>query len=55
MVVLSQQQSPDFLIAQHFADLKDPRRPHRRLHLLHDIITIALCATIAGQNKRGQV
>jgi predicted transposase YbfD/YdcC len=48
MVVSSQQQSPDFLIAQHFADLQDPRRPHRRLHLLHDIITIALCATIAG-------
>ena len=35
-------------IPQYFAKLKDPRRPHRRLHLLQDIIVIALCAVIAG-------
>jgi predicted transposase YbfD/YdcC len=44
----SHKQSPDFSIAEHFCKLQDPRRPHRRLHLLQDIITIALCATIAG-------
>jgi predicted transposase YbfD/YdcC len=35
-------------IPQHFSKLKDPRRAHRRLHLLQDIIVIALCAVIAG-------
>lgn len=38
----------DLSIPQYFAKLKDPRRAHRRLHLLQDIIVIALCATIAG-------
>ncbi len=35
-------------ILYHYRKLKDPRRAHRRLHLLHDIVTIAICATIAG-------
>ena len=35
-------------ITHHFRKLKDPRRAHRRLHLLQDIIVIALCAVIAG-------
>ena len=35
-------------ITHHFRKLKDPRRTHRRLHLLQDIIVIALCAVIAG-------
>lgn len=39
---------PDLSIAQHFAKLKDPRRPHRRLHHLQDIMVIALCAVIAN-------
>lgn len=39
---------PDLSITKHFARLKDPRRAHRRLHLLQDIIVIALCATIAN-------
>jgi predicted transposase YbfD/YdcC len=38
----------DLSIPKHFRKLKDPRRAHRRLHLLHDIIVIALCAVIAG-------
>jgi predicted transposase YbfD/YdcC len=41
-------QPPDLSIPKHFATLKDPRRAHRRLHLLQDIIVIALCAVIAG-------
>jgi predicted transposase YbfD/YdcC len=35
-------------IPEYFRKLKDPRRAHRRLHLLQDIIVIALCAVIAG-------
>jgi predicted transposase YbfD/YdcC len=39
---------PDLSIPTFFARLKDPRRAHRRLHLLQDVIVIALCAVIAG-------
>ncbi len=35
-------------ITHHFRKLKDPRRAHRRLHLLQDIIVIARCAVRAG-------
>src|SRR4051794_32640094 len=45
---VSQNQHPDLSIPRFFAPLKDPRRAHRRLHLLQDIIVIALCAVIAG-------
>jgi predicted transposase YbfD/YdcC len=38
----------DVSITKYFARLKDPRRAHRRLHPLQDIIVIALCAIIAG-------
>src|SRR5213595_2761395 len=44
----SRGQEPDLSIPQYFAKLKDPRRAHRRLHRLQDIIVIALCAVIAG-------
>jgi predicted transposase YbfD/YdcC len=44
----SQDQQPDLSILGFFAKLKDPRRAHRRLHLLQDILVIALCAVIAG-------
>lgn len=40
--------SRDLSILKYFKPLKDPRRRHRRLHLLQDIITIAMCAVIAG-------
>lgn len=43
-----QSQSPDLSIPKHFKQLRDPRRRHRRLHLLQDIIVMALCAVIAG-------
>src|SRR5437667_8936046 len=45
---VSEAQQPDLSIRKFFAKLKDPRRAHRRLHLLQDIIVIALCAVIAG-------
>lgn len=44
----SQGQTLDLSIPKHFRKLKDPRRAHRRLHLLPDIMVIALCAVIAG-------
>src|SRR4051794_15453233 len=44
----SQPNKPDLSIRLYFRSLKDPRRRHRRLHLLQDIIAIALCAVIAG-------
>ncbi len=44
----SPEPSRDLSIPKYFAPLKDPRRAHRRLHLLPDILVIALCATIAG-------
>jgi predicted transposase YbfD/YdcC len=35
-------------IPHYFRKLKDPRRAHRRLHDLQDIIVIGLCAVLAG-------
>jgi predicted transposase YbfD/YdcC len=51
----AQGQRPDLSIPQYFAQLKDPRRAHRRLHLLQDLIVIALCAVIAGAQDRQQI
>ncbi len=45
---VQQLQQADLSIPKYFRRLKDPRRRHRRLHLLPDIILIALCAVIAG-------
>jgi predicted transposase YbfD/YdcC len=44
----SQDPKPDLSIPKYFARLQDPRRRHRRLHHLQDILVIALCAVIAG-------
>jgi predicted transposase YbfD/YdcC len=44
----SHSQSRSRSITEYFSKLKDPRRAHRRKHLLQDIIVIALCAVIAG-------
>lgn len=41
---------PHIAIRKHFRQLKDPRRRHRRKHLLMDIIVIAVCAVICGCN-----
>ena len=35
-------------IAQHFADIDDPRYQHSPPHLLIDIITITICGVICG-------
>lgn len=44
----SQEQRSDVSISSCFAKLKDPRRRHRRVHPLQNVIVIALCAVIAG-------
>jgi predicted transposase YbfD/YdcC len=50
-----QQQRPDLSIPTFFAKLRDPRRAHRRLHRLQDILVIALCAVIAGARDWQQI
>jgi len=42
-------------LVEHFARIKDPRREHGKLHLLPDILTIALCAVIAGASTWEEV
>jgi predicted transposase YbfD/YdcC len=37
-------------IRHYFCTLKDPRRRHRRLHLLLDMVAMAICAILAGAN-----
>jgi predicted transposase YbfD/YdcC len=44
-----------FTVTRFFKRLRDPRRRHRKLHLLIDIITIAICAVIAGADDWQQV
>lgn len=46
---------PDLSIPTFFAKLADPRRAHRRLHRLQDILVIALCAVIAGAQDAQQI
>ena len=48
-------QRPDLSIPTFFAKLQDPRRAHRRLHHLQDILVIALCAVIAGAQDWQQI
>jgi predicted transposase YbfD/YdcC len=49
------QQQTDLSIPRFFARLPDPRRAHRRLHRLQDILVIALCAVIAGAQDWQQI
>jgi predicted transposase YbfD/YdcC len=42
-------------MTRFFARLPDPRRAHRRLHRLQDIVVIALCAVIAGAQDWQQI
>lgn len=46
---------PHITITRHFGRIKDPRRKHRRRHLLMDIIVIAICAVIAGADTWQEV
>jgi hypothetical protein len=42
-------------IEQHFGDLEDPRVDWTKLHMLMDILVIAICAVIAGADNWGDV
>jgi predicted transposase YbfD/YdcC len=42
-------------IKYHFCTLRDPRRRHRRLHRLLDIVVIAICAVICGADNWQEV
>jgi predicted transposase YbfD/YdcC len=46
---------PPLSVAKHFTRLRDPRRHHRKRHLLIDIIVIALCAVLCGANDWQQI
>lgn len=35
-------------IAHHFTEIEDPRLERRKLHSLHDILTLSICASICG-------
>jgi predicted transposase YbfD/YdcC len=35
-------------ILEHFAELPDPRREHRRIHQLDEIVFMAICAVLCG-------
>ena len=52
---LSQQPQTNLSISHFFAKLQDPRRAHRRLHALQDVLVIALCAVIAGAQDWQQI
>jgi len=42
------QPTPVATITEHFSELKDPRVDRTKLHPLHDIVVIAICAAICG-------
>src|SRR5438067_884599 len=48
-------QLPRLALKHYFGMLRDPRRRHRRRHLLGDIIVIAVCAVICGANDWKQI
>jgi len=41
-------EKPAIALSEHFADLDDPRIDRTKLHLLLDIVIIAICAVICG-------
>ena len=43
--------SKSLAIKHYFCTLRDPRRRHRRLHRLLDIVAIAICAVICGADN----
>src|SRR5512143_3014660 len=42
---------PELSLTSHFAELTDPRIDRSRLHELLDIVTIAICAVVAGADS----
>src|SRR5437764_580759 len=52
---MSQALSTSLTLRECFQDFPDPRREHRRLHSLWDIIGLTLCATICGCDNIAEV
>jgi predicted transposase YbfD/YdcC len=50
LVRVSDSGSVPFALKRHFRKLHDPRRMHRRRHLLLDIVVIAVCAVLCNAN-----
>ena len=48
-------ENPTSGIAVHFSKLKDPRVPRTKLHDLHDILVIAICAILCGADSWAHV
>src|SRR5512142_1714082 len=46
---------PELSLTSHFAELTDPRIDRSRLHELLDIVTIAICAVVAGADSREHI
>ena len=40
---------------KHFAEMKDPRLPRTRRHLLTDIVLIAIAAILSGANGWNEI
>jgi predicted transposase YbfD/YdcC len=47
--------APAVALQRHFRPLRDPRRAHRRRHLLLDIVVMAICAVLCGANTWPEV
>jgi len=43
--------NPVASLTEHFSELEDPRSDHGKLHLLLDIIVIAICAVVCGADN----
>ncbi len=48
---LAKRPARSLAIEHHFRRLQDPRRRHRRLHRLLDIVVIAICAVLCGADN----
>ena len=47
--------TPNNLFLIHFGQLEDPRLDRKKLHSLHDIIAITICAVIAGADGWAEI
>jgi predicted transposase YbfD/YdcC len=52
---MGQSKDPTASIARHFGIMTDPRLDRTKLHSLHDILVIAICAVICGADAWTEV
>jgi hypothetical protein len=46
---------PPIAFADHFGDLPDPRVDRTEKHSLSDILVVAVCAVVAGEDGFGEI